>query len=143
MKHVWSGIVLVALLSLVSCRGCKDRDDILQPFPVDITININEPAYFSLTAVGGWIYYNTGTAKVILHRRTLDDIMCYDNRSPYNVSAGCTMSVQDDNVSIKDNCSDSKWLLTDGTLLNGPASRPLLQYQTTFNTSLGTLRMFN
>ena len=135
-------LIYFFFLSLISCKACKDTSGQLQPFPLDVTININEPAYFDATAVGGWVYYNTGTAVLILYRKSTEDFMAYDNRSTYNIDAGCHVKVQTDNIIIKDDCSDSKWVITDGSITNGPASRSLLHYTTDFNSTTGSLHIY-
>jgi hypothetical protein len=116
---------------------------LLQPFAVDVSVNINEPSFFDLTAVGGWVYFNTGTARVILYRSNTEDIQCYDIRSTYDIASGCTVAVESNSVTVKDNCSASKWLLTDGSVVQGPAARPLLEYQTSFDPGSGVFRIFN
>jgi hypothetical protein len=134
---------LFFLIVFSSCNRCKDAPALLQAYPVDVTVNINEPAYFDITAVGGWVYFNTGTARVIIYRRSLEEMKVYDVRSTYNVEAGCVVQVESDDVMIKDQCSESKWLIIDGTVAHGPATYSLLQYQSTFNYSTGVLHIYN
>jgi hypothetical protein len=134
----------IALMFVVaSCDRCKSGDPLLQPFPVDVVANINEPAFFDLTAVSGWVYYNAGNAVLILYRKSLEEVVAYDNRSTYNIEAGCSVKVQPDNIIIKDDCSTSQWIITDGTVTSGPATRSLLEYQVDFNYATGDLRIFN
>lgn len=135
--------VLLFVLVTAGCDRCKSGDALLQPYPIDVALNINEPAFFDLTAVSGWVYYNSGTAVLILYRKSIDEIAAYDNRSTYNPDGGCSVKVQSDNILIKDDCSTSQWIITDGSVTSGPASRPLLQYSVDFNSATGALRIFN
>jgi uncharacterized protein YuzB (UPF0349 family) len=134
---------IFSALLILTGSSCRDREELLQPFAVDVSVNINEPSFFDLTAVGGWVYFNTGTARVILYRSNTEDIQCYDIRSTYDIASGCTVAVESNSVTVKDNCSASKWLLTDGSVVQGPAARPLLEYQTSFDPGSGVFRIFN
>jgi Rieske Fe-S protein len=134
---------ILLLFVVTGCDKCKSGDALLQPYPIDVSTNINEPAFFDLTAVSGWVYYNAGSAVLILYRKSLEEVVAYDNRSTYNIDAGCSVKVQQDNIIIKDDCSTSQWIITDGTVTSGPATRSLLQYTVDFNYSTGALRVFN
>ena len=76
--------------------------------------------------------YTGGSRGLIIYHKSLDEYLCYDRHSPYNVPAGCIVEVMDDNIVIEDPCSDSQWIITDGSVISGPASKPLEGYQTTF-----------
>lgn len=126
MKKVF-GILILALL--MQCR----RDEDLVPFvAVDLYLNINEPQFFDLYPIGGWIYYTGGSRGLIVYRKSMDEFMVYDRHSPYNVGAGCIVEVDQDGILINDPCSDSQWIITDGSLVSGPASTSLTTYETTF-----------
>ncbi len=67
--------------------------------------------------------------------------MAYDRHSTYKVDDACRVEVDEDGVLISDPCSESQWVITDGSVVNGPAVQPLQQYNTSWNPP--TLRVFN
>lgn len=130
--------ILITCLVFPSCR--KDQSRI--PFvPVDFTINLNEPQWFNLTSITGWEYVTGGSRGIVIYRHTLDEFVAYDRHSTYNVGEGCRVSVEDDNITLADECSESEWLIIDGSVLQGPATVPLQAYNTTFNDPF--LRIYN
>ncbi len=135
-------LLVMGFLLTLSCNRCKDG----QLYPevnFGFTININEPAYFDLSVPTGWLYYHGGTVKLILYRNTQDEFTIYDARSTYNPEEPCICTVSDDNTFIEDPCSDSQWLLTDGSVVHGPASQNLLTYDYSFDSSTGVLYFYN
>lgn len=134
---------ILLFLFLISCNRCKDNNDILTPFPVNLQLNLNEPAYFALTGVTGWIYYNGSPVKLIIYRKSIDEFLVYDARAPYEVDNDCILSVQSDNTTIKDECSGSEWMMGTGIVSKGPANRNLLQYSNTFDQTFSVLSIYN
>jgi len=132
---------MMALLVMLCHSGCRRESTVIPFVPVDITININNPAYFDLSIPAGWIYITGGSRGIIVYRNTNDQFTAYDRHSTYNIDDNCRVSVLDDNVTIKDECSESQWIIIDGSVMQGPAVIPLQQYNTTFNNPM--LRIFN
>lgn len=119
-------ILLIVLLHL----GCENE---VYDFPqVDVNLNlyINNPEFFNIEAPGGWIYLNGGVAGILLYRKNLDEFIAYDRASTYNPVADCGITVDLDNIILKDPCSDSQFLITDGSVIQGPASQALKRYNT-------------
>jgi hypothetical protein len=138
-------IVLVIfgfLLFNVSCDRCKNNQ-LLPVINFSYTININEPDYFDLSVITGFLYFDAGNVKLIIYRSALDEFKVYDARSTYNPTDPCICRVSDDHVFIEDPCSESKWLLSDGSLNNGPAAQSLLTYDYTFDPATGVLHFYN
>jgi nitrite reductase/ring-hydroxylating ferredoxin subunit len=130
--------MVMILLPQSSCR----RESTIIPFvPVDITININNPAYFDLLIPTGWVYLTGGSMGLIVYRNSEDEFSAYDRHSTHNIDELCRVSVLEDNITIVDECSGSKWIIVDGSVMNGPAFRPLHQYNTTFTNPI--LRIYN
>jgi hypothetical protein len=110
---------------------------------VDVTININDPQFIDLVPVTGWEYLTGGASGLIVYRFSQDEFRAYDRRSTYQPEDGCRVSVSEDNITIRDDslCSQSSWLIVDGSVITGPAAAPLQQYNTSFNPPF--LRIFN
>ena len=124
--------------------GCS-KDDNNSNIPlvnVNYTININNPAYNSVQVSGGWMYLNGGSRGIILYRANNDEFKAMDRHCTYNPTSSCALvSVDNTNITAYDDCCGSKFLITDGSVTQGPANLPLKQYNTSFDGSV--LRIYN
>ena len=134
--------ILLLMFTIVGCDRCN-RSQLLPEVSFTFTININEPSYFDLSVATGYLYFDGGTVKLIIYRINQEEFNVYDARSTHNPDDPCICVVDDDHVFIKDPCGDSKWLLTDGTIVEGSASQNLLQYNYTFDSATGVLYFYN
>jgi hypothetical protein len=134
--------ILLLMFTIGGCDRCN-RSQLLPEVSFAFTININEPSYFDLSVATGYLYFDGGTVKLIIYRINQEEFNVYDARSTHNPDDPCICIVDDDHVFIKDPCGDSKWLLTDGTIVEGSASQNLLQYNYTFDSSTGVLYFYN
>jgi nitrite reductase/ring-hydroxylating ferredoxin subunit len=145
MNHSFrhSKLLFFSILFLLFLQsGCKKDDDLVPNVPVSISIYTTDPQFNDLNAVGGWIYLTGGSRGIVVYRFSMDEFMAYDRHCTYTPKESCALiSVDQSGVIAKDDCCGSQFLLTDGTVLEGPASRPLKQYGTYFNGNL--LRIFN
>jgi len=95
-----------------------------------------------LSVPGGWTYVNGGSRGIIIYRVSNDQFNAYDRHCTYDSSNSCALvSVDVTNINGLDDCCGSKFLLTDGSITNGPANLPLKKYQTNFDGQV--LRVFN
>ena len=142
LKKLIAGFLFLSLL-FVPMHSCTDRNQMLNEVSFSINASIFEPAFFDLTVPTGWVYYNGNTVDLIIYRNDLDVFSVYDARSTHNPDNPCYVKVNSDNVTISDTCSGSKWLLSDGSLINGPANYNLLQYNADYNSVTGYLHLYN
>ncbi len=133
---------LLLVLFSMGCDRCKNNQ-LTPQVNFGFTININEPSYFDLTTPTGWLYYDGGTVKLIIYRNNQEEFTIYDARSTYNPGDPCICTVTSDNTFVSDPCSESKWLLTDGSVVHGPAGQNLLTYDYTFDANSGVLYFYN
>ena len=119
-------ILLVVLIQL----GCENDAYDFPQVNVNLNLYINNPEFFNIEAPGGWIYLNGGVAGILLYRKNLDEFIAYDRASTYNPVEDCAITVDSDNIILKDPCSDSQFLITDGSVIQGPASQALKRYST-------------
>lgn len=127
------------LLFASSCK--KDETDDIAQYYVDFTIFINEPAYINLNAVGGWMYINAGTKGIIIYRRAPNEFTALERNCTFDPNAACSLIEVQSGISAIDSCCTSRFSIFDGSVINGPATRPLYQYRTTFDGV--SLRVFN
>jgi hypothetical protein len=135
------------VLLVFSCKKKTIQDPI--PFQnVNVTIYPNDPLNFKIQVVGGWMYYNgAGVNGLIIYRKTnvgANDFIALDRTSTYLPdNASAKVKVQLDNFTLKDTISGSKWQIIDGSVLLGPATLPLKQYYTNYDSGTGALTIRN
>jgi nitrite reductase/ring-hydroxylating ferredoxin subunit len=130
-------------LALLAMAGCKKEERGGVPLtPVDISINVNNPSYADLQVPGGWLYLTGGSMGLIVYRTSMEGFVAMDRHCTYNPAQLCRVFVDESQLIAQDTvCCQSKFLITDGTVVQGPAAINLQRYNTTFNGT--TLRIFN
>ncbi len=132
--------LLVAALSLTSCK--KDQRGGVPLNTVDISVNVNNPAYADLAVPGGWLYMTGGSMGLIVYRSSPTDFMAYDRHCPYQPENQCRLIVDESEIMARDTaCCHSAYVITDGSVVEGPAALSLQRYNTSFNGT--TLRIYN
>ena len=144
-----SVLVLLAIISLFSF--CKKKTNTVQDNiayqTVNITVYPNDPLYFKIQTVGGWIYINGGVNGIIVYRKTntnspTDFIALERTSTALPNDPNARVKVQSDNFTLKDSISGSKWQLFNGAVISGPATLNLRQYNATFD-GINTLTIKN
>lgn len=138
-KLLLTFITAFIAISFTSC----DKDNYGIPLVnVDVIVYTNNPQNIDLSVTGGWIYYPAGSRGLIIYRYSSDEFKAYERHSPYQPDVECDpVYVDNSDIIVKDPCSDSEWVLVDGSVIKGPASLPLKQYQTYFDGS--ALHIYN
>ena len=139
--------LLVFVFSIFSCKKKTIQDPIAFQH-VNVTIYPNDPLNFKIQVVGGWMYYNSaGVNGLIIYRKTnvgANDFIALERTSTYLPdNPYAKVKVQSDNFTLKDTISGSKWQIIDGSVLLGPASLPLKQYYTNYDSGTGALTIRN
>ena len=137
------GIILMfgMLTFIFSCK--KSTNHPIPSVPFDIIINTTLPSYNSLQGVGGWAYVSGGVQGIVVYRKSTDEFVAFDRKSPI-VSSECKqpLTTNPDNfLQLEDTCTNAKFSLFDGSPISG-SEFGLRQYQTQWNGS-STLRIFN
>lgn len=119
---------LLILISVTSCK--KDEDDVRTP-GVDEYIDLNLPSYLELNVPGNYVYYPAGGRGIIIYRRSSNEFAAYERTCPFDpqLSTGL-VEVENGNTTAADSTCGSRFSIFDGSLVNGPANRPLSQYRT-------------
>ncbi|MCO6499702.1 MAG: hypothetical protein J5I47_04890 [Vicingus serpentipes] len=134
--------ILIASFILISGCSKKDNNSGVPLVNVNIYINSSNPEFINLNAVGGWIYVVGGSRGIIVYKSSNNEFKAYDRHCTYDSGNSCALvSVEMSNISAKDDCCGSKFLITDGSVTQGPANLPLKQYRTSFDGSV--LHIFN
>lgn len=144
-KHIFLFLTLTLLFSF--CKKKKTVQDNIAYQPVNITIYPNDPIYFKIQVVGGWVYINGGVNGIIVYRQSqtgASDFIAIERTSTYLPNEPSALAkVQSDNFTLKDTVSGSKWQLNNGSVLSGPATLPLRQYQAIYDNGTGSLTIKN
>lgn len=122
------------IFSIFFTISCKDTNDRFIPYvPIQINKSVNNPDLINLQIVGGTVLLTGGSKGLVLYRRDENTIKCYDRHSTYLPQNGCRVSIDSSNIAVKDACSNSRWILTDGQPIGGEATLPLQEYQCDFD----------
>ena len=134
------GIGLIVFFS--QCK--KDQDDRVPNVPVDITINISLPTYNALSVTGGFVYLTGGSNGILVYRASEDEFVALDRHCTYDVPSYHRVTVDSTNIIASDlpGCG-SGFIITDGSVVRGPAFVPLTSYDATYNATTQLVRIFN
>lgn len=134
------GLSLAAALGSTACR--REERGGVPLTPLDISINVNNPSYADLAVPGGWLYLTGGSQGLIVYRAGVDDFVAMDRHCPYQPAELCRVFVDESEIVARDSaCCHSAFLITDGSVVEGPAALNLQRYNTSFNGT--TLRIYN
>lgn len=131
MKRI--SLIILVLLALCNCRDKNRNSNVVPYVPVNITINTSLPQFFDLTVTSGWVYITGGSRGIIVYRKSETEFVAIERHSTYHVEDQCAVTVMEDGIILDDPCSDSQWLITDGTIVNGPTNVPLQLYDANYN----------
>ncbi|MFH2144285.1 MAG: hypothetical protein ABIJ97_17795 [Bacteroidota bacterium] len=130
LKYFILFIILIAII--LSCK--KDND--LVPYQyVDFYIYLSDPTYSELNSY----YYpvmigNVGVLGIIMYRKSETEFIALERMCTYKTSDRCAVVPDSTGYFVECSCCSSKFNLTsDGYIENGPATRPLVQYLTSFD----------
>lgn len=118
--------------------GCRRPDYGLYPNVfVDEYIIINNPAYFNLTTIGGWVYLDAGFRGIILYRRffnqDVNDFIAYDRGCPIHFDDDCGfLDVENDDFTVTCGCDQHQYNVFDGGPIDNTETPPLFFYRTSF-----------
>ena len=137
-------LLAFAIGSLVfsSCR--KENDSQIPNVPVNLTLYLSLPEYSALNSVGNSITINGGYKGIIVYRKSIDAFAAYDRACSYDpTTSGSILYVDSSLVQAKDDKCGSRFSLFDGSITNGPASRPLRAYATEYDAAAQSLYIHN
>ncbi len=108
---------------------------IYEPIPMvsftEITINLSFPEYQALRADGGFIEIEGGVRGIIVHRINAETFVAYERDCPYKPHEACArVDVDMSRIFLIDKCCNSRFTMSDGNPMSGPAAMPLRRYHT-------------
>lgn len=125
--------IFTILILLMNCKKTKEEEgnDIPYVF-VNFNIDVTSTLYNTLNSPGGWTYYdNAGVKGIIIYRNSMTEFTAYERNCPYQPLNTCSRVNVDKSFSLViDSCCGSKFILNDGSIFQGPATRGLKTYKT-------------
>jgi len=141
IRNIVFPLVLTFLLVVGSCDKQKPHETIPN-VAVDIYIDVNSTLYVQLNTIGGWLYLTGGYKGVLVYRVSEDEFVAYDRTCPYDpYVTNSRLEMDMGNLIVVDTVCDSKFVILDGSIIEGPATVPLKRYRTTFDGNI--LHIFN
>lgn len=140
MMNKLFAILTIIFFLVISCK--KEDASTIPLVTVNLSLSLNNPEFINLQVDNGWTYVSGGSRGIIVYRNSTNDFKAFDRHCPYNPSSSCGLvSVDVTNLVGIDDCCGSRFLLSSGQVTQGPASRPLKEYRTSFDGS--TLQIYN
>lgn len=131
---------LLITIILLSCN--KNDNGRIPLVNVNIRIYTTDPDFQKVSTTGGWEYITGGSRGIVIYRKSSYEFVAFERHCPYKPDDACgQVEVDASDVVLEDKCCGSKFIITDGSIINGPSEIPLKQYQTTFDGQV--LRVFN
>lgn len=135
MKRFFGSGTLVLIL-FTALFSCGDKNNSPLPYvTINRSLTLANPQYNALYGIGGFVIIpDIGVGGVIAVRATDDQIFAFDMHCTHDVNDPNSVTEPDDsNLFLDCPVCHSQWLLLNGQLNKGPATYPLLQYQTSFD----------
>ena len=129
----------ISLLAITIITGysCRKSNSFIPNIPVQLVVNTLDPQYQNLNGIGGWSYIEGGSRGIIVFRNDFNEFKAYDRHCSFEPENTCgQVSVSDNNLFAKDSCCTSQFQLIDGLPVDGPATRGLQQYSTSFDGNI-------
>lgn len=122
-------------------KHCKQYSDV----PVNITIFPNSTEYQQLNTVNGWLYLTARKPSkgIIIYRSSLNHFQAYERTCPHDPNDPTAILQVDEETELfaYDSVCGSRFILTSGYPLDGPAQCPMIQYRTSYDGN--SLRIYN
>lgn len=119
-----------ALILFVSCDKNNEESDI--PY---VYVNfVIYPNTIDFIAEGTCVTTTGGYQGLIIYRPYSDQFMVYERACPYDpLEAGARVIIEDNGIIAVDTICGSRYILTDGSPIEGPAKRALKQYRSRYD----------
>lgn len=136
---------LFLLVAISSITGCQKGDDNNIPnVPVDIYIPLALPDYVALNSIGNHVIISGGYKGIIIFRKSIDQFAAYERACPFDPTTSGSIVEPDSSLVLGiDYKCGSKFNFFDGSIVNGPATRPLRQYNCDYDAATMSLRIYN
>lgn len=123
-------LFLAFFLIATSCGKENDRDEI----PYRYVNFVIYPNTLHFIPEGGFEYFSGGYQGLIIYRLYSDQFLAFERACPFDpLEDDAVVEVEDNGLIAIDSVCGSRFLLTDGSPIKGPASIGLQQYRTRYD----------
>jgi nitrite reductase/ring-hydroxylating ferredoxin subunit len=124
-------------IGIIACAPDQYDDPIpYQPFP-EIVLNLNLPEYVGLRTTGATLGVSGGIRGILIYCKQAGEYLAYERNCSFHPNDACaTVNVDASSLFLIDPCCGSTFDLATGLPTGGVATRPLVQYKTTYDGSL-------
>jgi len=133
-------VILIGFFS-----NCNNQNPVPEVY-VNYTIQLSDPNFLPLTAVGGSIYIPyVGNKGIIVVQSNFEEFLAYDATCTYDpMHEWGRVMIEPNNILAKDTVCGSQYsLMLNGIVNDGPAGLSLMQYVVDYNANLATLHIHN
>lgn len=145
LNFKYTFIILLSIIAFLFSGCDKENNENEIPLAyVNFFINPNSTFYWRLNSPGGWEYVvaDEPSRGIIIYRGLQDEFKAYERTCPYDPHEPCArVEVEPGDITLIDKCCNSRFLILDGSPVDGPSKRPLRQYRTTYDGNV--LHVFN
>lgn len=144
-------IIIVLFLMINSCS--KDNQQQAVPYvTVNFTEYLSAYPYSKLQTPGNWLYVKGGSKGIIIYRIGINvngsdpsnDFIVFDRNCTYEpLNANAIVSVQSNNTTVIDSSCGSRFYISTGSVINGPATLQLKTYHYSYDAASMQLDVFN
>ncbi len=146
-KTFYTILLFTFIFAITSFFACKknNNEDTIPNIPVSFTVYLSLPQYVNLNSVGGYVKIpEYGYRGIIIYRRSLEEFVSYDLACPYDVNVNnAKINVDSSGITMIDPQCGSKFSLYDGSVQQGPATRPLKMYNSVYESSSNSVYISN
>lgn len=126
-------LLLFSVLFILGISSCREKEgDYIPNVYVNFEINVESTQYIELNPIGGWVYLNGGYKGILIYRRAMDEFLAFERACPFDPFNDCRIQVEASPIAI-DSCCMTRYLMFDGSAIEGPGKMPLKQYRTSFS----------
>jgi len=132
MRKTASAVLIILLLPLFFIACDKDKEETSIPYIyVNFTIY---PNTLDFIPDGGWVYVTGGYKGIIIYRYLHDEFLAFERGCPFDpLEDDARVEVETSGIIAVDPNCGSRFLLTDGSPIEGPATVGLKQYRTRYD----------
>lgn len=137
-KSTTLSLFILLFLTFSSCN--KDENQEVIPY---VYVNFAMyPNTIDFIPDGQWAYVSGGYKGIIIYRPQNDEFLAFERACPYDpLVEGARVEVESSGIIAVDSVCGSRFLLTDGSPIEGPAGISLKQYRTSYDGHI--LQVYN
>lgn len=142
-KIFWILAWASALFFIQACKKSNSENNIPN-VTVDRVVSLGLPQYAALNSIGNSLAIDGGVKGIVVYRRSIDEFTASERACPYDPSVNAAIIDIDTSqvIGVDRNCG-SKFSFADGSIIQGPASRPMKQYVCEYDATNQTVYIHN